>query len=195
MPETNETTLEALWNQFHDRLYRFICARISDENDAEDILQEVFLRIHSNLERVREMDRLESWVYQITRNAIIDTYRSRHPEEKLIEHPAKEGSPESDTSESITPYIRQIVQSLPEPYREALLETEYQGISQVELADRLGISISGVKSRVQRARQKVKEIMLACCHYEFDVRGMLCCYRARCPNCEGEQVPISFTAE
>ncbi len=193
MTDAKDTTLETLWNQFHERLRRFICSRISNENDAEDILQEVFMRIHSNLERVREMDRLESWVYQIARNAIIDYYRSRRESVELTEvHPSPEASPEQDTAESIRPYIRQLVQSLPEPYRDALIQTEFQGVSQVELAQRLGLSISAVKSRVQRARLKIKEIMLACCHYEFDVRGALCCYRAHCPHCEGEQVPISY---
>jgi RNA polymerase sigma-70 factor (ECF subfamily) len=186
----SDITLETLWNQMHIRLRRFIGSRISDIDDAEDILQEVFLRIHSNLETVRDMDKVESWIYQIARNSIIDYYRGRRVLVELPDIPTKEDFPEKGAAESIAPYIQEIVQALPEPYREALILTEYQGLSQKEMADRLGISLSGAKSRVQRARQKVRDIMLACCHYEFDVRGTVCCYRERCCGCLGEQVPL-----
>lgn len=188
----SETKLEILWNQFHDRLGRFISSCIPTGGDAEDILQEVFLRIHTNLDTVRDIDRLESWFYQIARNSITDYYRKRRDLQELTDLPAEDEPAEVDNSERMAPYIRQVVQSLPEPYREALLLTEYEGLSQVQIAERLGISISGAKSRVQRARLKVKEIMLACCHFEFDVRGVLCCYRARCACCEDESIPVSF---
>jgi RNA polymerase sigma-70 factor (ECF subfamily) len=185
-----ETNVEILWDQFHTRLRRFIASRLPDDDDADDILQDVFVRIHTNLERVRDVDKLESWVYQIARNSIIDYYRSRRPGASLPELPVEDEHPEPDAAESMAPYLREIVQSLPEPYREALLLTDYQGLSQKELAERLGISFPGAKSRVQRARQKVRDILLACCHFEFDVRGMVCCYRERCCGCLGEPIPL-----
>lgn len=188
---STDSTLEMLWNQFHDRLYRFISSRLSNEQDTEDIIQEVFLRIHMHLETVRDMNKLESWIYQIARNSIIDYYRSRR---KLVDLksdlPVEDEYPEEDLAESLAPSIREVVQSLPEPYRQALLLTEYQGLSQQEMAETLGISLSGAKSRVQRARQKVKDILLACCHFEFDLRGTLYEVRQHCCCCEGEAMPI-----
>jgi RNA polymerase sigma-70 factor (ECF subfamily) len=172
-------------------LYRFIASRLPDPDDADDILQEVFLRIHTRLETVRDMDKLESWIYQIARNSITDYYRSRR---KLVELaadlPVEDEHHEEDASESLAPSIQEIVQALPDPYREALILTEYQGLSQKELADRLGISLSGAKSRVQRARQKIKDVLLACCHFEFDVRGTLYEVRQHCCCCDGEPAPI-----
>jgi RNA polymerase sigma-70 factor, ECF subfamily len=186
-----DISLETLWNQFHDSLYRFIVSRLPDPDDADDILQEVFLRIHTRLETVRDMDKLESWIYQIARNSITDYYRSRR---KLVELaadlPVEDEHHEEDASESLAPSIQEIVQALPDPYREALILTEYQGLSQKELADRLGISLSGAKSRVQRARQKIKDVLLACCHFEFDVRGTLYEVRQHCCCCDGEPAPI-----
>jgi RNA polymerase sigma-70 factor (ECF subfamily) len=185
------SALEMLWNQFHDRLYRFISSRLSNEQDTEDIIQEVFLRIHTHLETVRDVNKLESWIYQIARNSIIDYYRRQR---KLVDLepdlPVEDEYPEEDLAESLAPSIREVVQALPEPYRQALLLTEYQGLSQQEMADALGISLSGAKSRVQRARQKVKDILLACCHFEFDLRGTLYEVRLRCCCCEGEAMPI-----
>jgi RNA polymerase sigma-70 factor, ECF subfamily len=188
---STDSTLETLWNQFHDHLYRFISSRLSNEQDTEDIIQEVFLRIHTHLETIRDINKLESWIYQIARNSIIDYYRSQR---KLVDLepdlPIEDEYPEEDIAESLAPSIREVVQALPEPYRQALLLTEYQGLSQQKMAETLGISLSGAKSRVQRARQKVKDILLACCHFEFDLRGALYEVRQHCCCCDGEAMPI-----
>jgi RNA polymerase sigma-70 factor, ECF subfamily len=184
MTQVEQTDFEVLWNQLHVRLCRFICSRIQNGDDAEDILQEVFIRMHANLETIREMDRLESWLYQVARHSIIDYYRSRKPLVDLEEdYPVEDEHPEPDAAEELAPALREAVESLPEPYREALLLTEYQGLSQKELADRLGISFSGAKSRVQRARAKVRDMLLTCCHFEFDARGIVIDYCSRCCCC------------
>lgn len=178
-----EQPIETLWNQMHIRLCHFICSRIADGDDAEDILQEVFIRVHAHLETVREMDKLESWVYQIARNSITDYYRQRSRFVALTDWPVEDDHPEEDSAESLSAYVRELVSALPEPYRDALILTEYEGLSQKEAADRLGISFSGTKSRVQRARQKIKEMMLACCHFEFDARGLIYDVREHCACC------------
>ncbi len=190
------TLLESIWNRMHVRLCRFICSRIPDgegaEATAEDILQDVFLRIHDRLESVRDMEKLESWVYQIARNSITDYYRGRRRLVTLTDLAEEEAVvdtadvPGEDILEKLLPDIREIVQALPEPYREALILTEYEGLSQKELAERQGISLSGAKSRVQRARQKVKDLLLTCCHFEFDARGLVYDYREHCCCCCAE---------
>jgi RNA polymerase sigma-70 factor (ECF subfamily) len=83
----------------------------------------------------------------------------------------------------LAPSVAAMVNALPEPYREALYLTEYQGLSQRELAARLGISLSGAKSRVQRAREKLKQLLLDCCHFEFDRLGRIIDYQPRCTCC------------
>jgi RNA polymerase sigma-70 factor, ECF subfamily len=180
---TAQTDFETLWNALHTRLCRFIASRIPDEDDAEDILQEVFIRLHAHLDSVRQIDRLESWVYQIARNSIVDYYRSRKRLVALEDYPVEDEHAEEDTAEMLAPALREAVEALPEPYREALLLTEYQGLSQKELADRLGISFSGAKSRVQRGRAKVRDMLLTCCHFEFDARGIVIDFRERCCCC------------
>ena len=76
-----------------------------------------------------------------------------------------------------------MVAALPEAYRDALRLTEYQGLSQKALSERLGISFSGAKSRVQRARAKIKEQLLNCCHFQFDYAGRIIDYQSRCACC------------
>ena len=175
--------IETLYKNMHDRLCLFICSRMGYEAEAEDILQDVFLRIHTHLDTVREMDKLESWVYQVARNSIIDYYRSRRRFVELQDQPVEEEKPEEEPDLNMALYIRDLVEALPEPYHQAIILTEYEGLSQKDMAERLGISISGAKSRMQRARQKIKEMMLQCCHYEFDMRGAILDYRERCCCC------------
>lgn len=180
---SDTATISELWNDLHVRLCRFIWSKIPNQEDAEDILQNVFLRIHTNLATVRDRQKLESWVYQIARNSIIDYYRRRREPAELEDYPILDEYPEEDVPESLAPYIREVIDTLPDEYRLALVQTEIEGISQKEYAARNGLSISGAKSRVQRARQKVKDIMLTCCHFEFDVRGLVYEYYERCCCC------------
>ncbi len=169
-------TAEAVWHALHDRLLRFIRARVEDDASAEDILQEVFLKIHARIGSLRDEERLEGWVWQITRNAIADHHRSRR---RTVALPETTPAPEDGEAETeaaarwLLPAVRATIDALPEPYREALLATEFDGLTQQELANRAGISLSGAKSRVQRAREKLKKLLLECCHLEFDRRGGL----------------------
>ena len=172
-----DSVLESIWRQFSGRLRAFIRARVPDEETAEDILQEVFLRIHSKMGTLRDVGKLEGWIYQITRNAIIDHYRSSRATDELPETlGAWEDAYEDDLVTRLTADVREMAEALPEPYREAFLLTAYEGVGQKELAERLGLSYSGAKSRVQRARQKVKDMLMICCHFEFDRRGMIIDY-------------------
>jgi RNA polymerase sigma-70 factor, ECF subfamily len=183
-----DTSLESIWETFHIRLHRFILKRVGDENTADDILQDVFLRIHTQMHTLRDGERLEAWMYQIARHAIIDHYRRPGRMIALDDDlPAPEPeSPLPDAADEIAASLREMAESLPEPYREALLLTEFEGLSQNQLASRLGLSPSGAKSRVQRARQKIKDSLLTCCHFEFDRYGRIVDYWEHCCCCTGE---------
>lgn len=182
------TITEQAWEAFHTPLRRFIRRHVPDDDTAEDLLQEVFLKIHQHGGRLNDARRLESWIYQVTRNIIIDYYRSHHyqmtPLDGVEELDLPEDMPDDDVVSELLPCVRAMVLSLPEHDRQALILTEYQGLTQKELGERLGLSFSGAKSRVQRAREKLKQELLACCHFELDRRGHILDYRPRCGCCE-----------
>ena len=184
-------TIEQVWEAFHLPLRQFIRKRLSDEAMTEDVLQEVFLRIHQHIDSLKDTKKLESWVYQITRNAIIDSYRSKRPMAPL-ESPEvlvlPEALPDDDIVSELFPSVRAMVSNLPEQDRQALVLTEYQGLTQKEFGERLGLSFSGAKSRVQRAREKLKQQLLDCCHFELDRRGHIIDYQPRCQCCGTETV-------
>ena len=182
--------VELLWEQYSTRLRAFIRSRVWDDAEAEDILQEVFIRIHRHLCCQPDWNKPKSWIYQIARNLIIDHYRRRRETVELPESlPAEPDLPEEDPEAVLALSLREMIDGLPEHYRQALLLTEYQGLTQKQLAERLGISLSGAKSRVQRAREKLRDMLLRCCHFEFDRRGRIVDYYQRCCCCHPVEEP------
>jgi RNA polymerase sigma-70 factor (ECF subfamily) len=186
---------EQLWETFSHPLHQFILRRVPDPHSAEDILQDVFLKIHTHIDTLRTQERLTSWIYQITRNAIADYYRAQRPTAELAETlPVADELADNDVVHELSPCVAAMVAALPEAYREALRLTEYQGISQKALGERLGISFSGAKSRVQRARAKVKEQLLDCCHFQFDRVGRIIDYQSRRDCCASQEHSTCETA-
>jgi RNA polymerase sigma-70 factor, ECF subfamily len=181
------------WRELRAPLAGFIARRVADPQDAEDVLQEVMLRIHRHGDELASADRVAAWVYRIARNAIVDHYRRQAARPEL---PAgavgdleeRDGSLDEPASEALrrelAACLRPLVDQLPEKHREALVLTEFEGLTQAEAARRLGISVSGAKARVQRARAQLKALLLDCCHVELDRRGAITEYRARTRSCE-----------
>lgn len=178
--KTSAETFDQLWNRMHEPVCWFVCSRVSNLDDAEDILQDVFTRVYTQMETVHDMQRLEGWVYQIARNRVIDYYRRRRLWVDLDESLALPENDEENPAVVLLPHLKDAVGMLPEPYREALVLADLQGTGQKELAAQTGISLSGAKSRVQRARQMVKQSMLACFDFEFDTLGRVMDYSPRC---------------
>lgn len=166
------TKLEDIWIIFEDRLKSFIRSRISDEMAVEDIIQEVFIKIHSNIDTLKDDSKIQSWIFQITRNSMNDYFRSI---KKANQHlPITEEVEEDNSSELMADTLKDMVKmmdELPADDCEALCLTELGGMSQKEYAKKTGISYSGAKSRVQRAKIKLKDLLMKCCHYQFDKYG------------------------
>jgi len=175
---------EKIWQEYHSRLRAFILNRISDDAASDDILQNVFLKMHMGLDSLKDETKLKSWLYQITRNAIIDYFRSQKPTVDLLESLPQ---PETESGENVTQDLSQclqpMIQHLPEDYREAVILSELKGFTQKDVAKMQGISLSGTKSRVQRGRAKLKEMLAECCRLEFDQSGRLSGYEQKDGYC------------
>ena len=195
--ETQEELL-AIWRELHNRLRAFIGARVADRADVDDILQEVFLRIHRHVGSLERADRLQAWVYQITRNAIIDHYRAPSVRREVpaggpsdlddFAHSTPPPGEEPDSAElrELSACLRPMIDRLPGTYRRAIRLAELDGVRQNVAAAQLGVSVSGMKSRLQRARRQLKELLLECCHIELDRRGGIIDHRLRPgQSCDG----------
>lgn len=162
----------AIWKEFSDQLLGFIKARVNNPLNAEDILQDVFVKIHQKTDQLSDGDKLASWVYQITRNAIIDFYRKKKlpiSDEIIFQEQIEEA--DSSLNPQFINCLMPFINQLPEKYSDALNKTFYGDLSQKEYAEELGLSYTAVKSRVQRARQKLKELFAQCCNIQTDKYG------------------------
>lgn len=185
---------QAIWRQVHDGLRAFVSKRVAGEADVEDILQEVFLRMHRRLDSLKDPRRIMPWMFRITRNAIIDHYRSparRREAPAGLSSDLEAGYPVPvlpatvDVADAgrlrgeLADCLRPMIGRLPADYRDAVTLVELEGLTQQAAAGHLGLSVSGVKSRVQRGRRKLKEMLEACCEIQLDGRRGVSDYRLR----------------
>lgn len=193
------TKTEELWQDVHDGLRAFVAKRVNDQGHVDDILQDVFVRAHRQMETLNDPHRVVSWIYQITRNAIIDYYRHAERRREIpaglsveiellgdlttiseIEGRGEEGKLRTELADCLKPMIERLARD----YRDAIALVELEGLTQQAAAERMGISLSGMKSRVQRGRKQLKQMLEDCCLIELDRRGGVADYRARTAGCD-----------
>jgi len=188
---------QAIWQQVHDGLRAFVAKRVANEAEVDDILQEVFLRMHRKLGSLKDPRRIVSWLFQITRHAIIDHYRAparrrempaglpadldtNHP--VLVPPSMDESADASQFRTELAGCLRPMIDRLPADYRQAVTLVELEGLTQQTAAKQLGLSVSGMKSRVQRGRRQLKDMLEACCEIQLDGRRGVADYRVRDPQ-------------
>ena len=168
------------WAETLDRLQAFVSARVDDRELAADITQDVIVRSIASgaLDRV---DNPAAWLYQSARNAVIDHYRTRKQHaslEGLDAWPAEsEHDGPNDATRELSRCLQPLLDQLPIAARDALVRVDVDGQTQQRAARELGLSVSGMKSRVQRARRDLKELLEQCCAVEVDRRGGIADYQ------------------
>ncbi len=179
--------IESIWEEFSKPLKSFIKRRVKNDQDVDDILQNVFYKIHNSISSLRDSEKIHAWVYRIARNAVSDFYKKQKSEEDIVEL-SKDIISETDVeltaNGEIAQCLKAMIHYLPEKHKQAIVLTEFQNLTQKELGERMGLSVSGAKSRVQRARVKLKKMLLGCCQLEFDRLGNVIDYQHKCNDCK-----------
>lgn len=167
---------ERIWEQFSDRLYRFILTKVNDHDLAKDLLQEVFIKIHTKVDSLKNTEVLAAWLFTVTRNTINDYYRSKQAfnKEKTFLELNGYGFEDDDIVNLCETCLYLFLEELPEKYREAIMHTDLGDLSQKEYAKQVGISYSGLKSRVQRGREQLNAHFKACCFVENEKGESTC---------------------
>ena len=183
---------EAAWAEFHLRLRAFVSRRVRPRADAEDIVQKVFLDLHRSLPMLRTRDHLGAWLYRAARNAIVDHYRRPARRREVLSGDTGDleasdlrrtaAGAERTEEDFAADCLRPMAGRLPEDYRRAIELVELGGLTQATAAAREHISLSGMKSRVQRARRRLKASLLECCRVAVDARGGVMSCTARRPT-------------
>ena len=181
-----------IWREVHQGLRAFIAKRVADEASVEDLSQEVFVRMQRGLAGLKKESRLVAWIYQIARHAIIDYYRARdrQPERPVglasdLEtlYPASLPVESSESSgqlrTELAGCLHPMIERLSDDYRQAVTLVDLEGMAQHEAAARLGLSVSGMKSRIQRGRRQLRDMLEACCVIALDRRRGVADYDLR----------------
>jgi RNA polymerase sigma-70 factor, ECF subfamily len=173
---------ETPWLELRERLRGFVARRVSNPADVDDIVQWVFLQMQRSLGRIRNGERIHAWLYSAARRAIVDHYRARARRwevpsgdaldlDALPIAPGSRAGDADDERRRVAACLAPMVERLAPADRDAIDLIEVLGLRVVDAAARAGLSLSGMKSRAQRARVKLRKVMLACCHVALDRRG------------------------
>lgn len=189
---TGGTDVEAIWDEVGVALERFVRRHIADPHHAEDVVAEVLVRIHEHLGSVDDHERVTAWVWRITRNAITDHHRRTARGRETLgtddEVPGDDGADgwiddQAAVLRDLATCIRPLIAALPADYRRALELTDLEGRTQADAAQLEGVSVSGMKSRVQRGRRLFAALVRNCCEVTTDSRGRLVDFRLRPDGC------------
>jgi RNA polymerase sigma-70 factor (ECF subfamily) len=169
------TEARGAWKELEGHLRPYLAHRVASPADVDDLLQDIFVRMHQGLASLRDEERFGGWVYRIANSAIVDKARRARAHHIDLPDGLEPAIVTDDASEELQSNLGECVAlfvgRLPSPYREAITLTELQGLSQKEAAEMLGISLSGMKSRVQRGRDKIRHMFEECCQISVDCRG------------------------
>jgi RNA polymerase sigma-70 factor, ECF subfamily len=168
------------WPAFNRHLRAYISRRV-DAAFVDDIMGDILLRVAEHRDQFDSTDNPLAWLYRVAGNIITDHYRRRAVEKKALQQAGADAT-EADTSDESDGYaelsqcLLPMIQRLPEDYRDALLLTDIEGATQADAAAKLGLSVSGMKSRVQRGRDRLKQALHRCCEIEINSKGRLVDY-------------------
>lgn len=185
----NQNTLlvENAWLEYQKQLSTFIHSRVDTYEDAEDILNDVFSKLIQQADRNNVPDSIAAWLYRVTRNAIVDYYRSRKKFELLPEEFADETS-DNSAIEQLSKCMLPMIQTLPETYQQAMLLSEIEGRTNREIALEMDLSLAAVKSRILRGRRKLHNSLINCCTIYRNVDGKVVDFEQKktdfCGDCE-----------
>lgn len=167
-----------VWNDINDRLTNFVLGKTKDKDLTKDIVQDVFVKVFSKANTLRDPNKIVSWIYQIARNEVINHFRNAKIKTLDQEVEAIESIHKNLTSE-VSECLHPLIDTLPEKYKKALILADIEKVPQKEIAERLNISYSGAKSQVQRGRAMLKSIMEECCTITTDVYGDILDYEIK----------------
>ncbi len=182
---------EVTWGAFRTRLRCYVSKRVPAE-DVDDVVGDVLVKLVRSREALEAASNLSAWILRVAANTVTDYYRTRSSEKAKrasLDHEyllsmEKEGESSDTSTREISGCLTPFIQNLPAAYAETLILTDIGGMKQSEAARQLNVSLSAVKSRVQRGRAKLKQALLRCCELELDRRGGIINYRPRGSCCD-----------
>ena len=181
-----ERMITNLHRQFGTQLFELICKKVKHQDYCHDILQELYIRIMEKSDRIEQAKNVRSYLLRMADNAVTDHYRKKEniPKSEFSDDIVliDKAEPDDASLQLADCCLRPMIESLEPIYRDVLIMTELEGMSHKAYAEKAGISLTNAKTRAQRARQKLKQVILNCCNYEFDKYGDIVFAEKKCCN-------------
>lgn len=168
-----------IWDKHKSQLFNFIREKVGSDEVAEDILQEVALKLHVALDK-GEIEKQKAWVFKVARNTIADFYRNEFKRTYALQSGQADTSSQQGYNYCVCDLTGFVIQHyLPEKYGEVLFLADVEKIPQKQIADMMSLSLTATKSRVQRARKMLKELVENCVEITHNPDGSVSSYNLK----------------
>ena len=169
------------WRLHQAEIRAFLKNRAGSADEADDLMQEVFLKALKQGKNFCTLDNARAWLFQVARNLLIARLRLTREQVPLPDDLYAESAPEADPVDLLSQCLPRVLSELSPEDREAITLCDIQGMTQKAYSERLGLSLPAVKSRVQRARRRLRDQLAEACQLTFDKEGKVCCFVPRPP--------------
>lgn len=177
----NMPCLMTAWSTCHTELLGYLRHRLGQAEDAEELLQEVFVKALRQGENFCRVDNSRAWLFQVARNALADRLRISRAHVALPDDLAAPMPDQPSPVDDLSQCLPRVLSELSAADRQAILYCDIDGHTQQALADLAGLSLPGAKSRLQRARRHLREKMEKGCQVRYDETGAVCGFTPRPP--------------
>jgi RNA polymerase sigma-70 factor (ECF subfamily) len=164
------------WREYESELVGYLRHRLGDPHRADDLLQDVFVKAMRQGQAFCRLESPRAWLFQVARNAMVDEHRTRHSGESLPNDLAALPQDDAEPIDALSACIERVLPELEEPDRDVLNQCDLLGRRQQDYADSSGLTLAAVKSRLLRARRRLRERLTASCQVRFDETGAICCH-------------------
>ena len=179
--------MNGIYEDFSGKIRAYVKGKVRSPEDIDDLTQEIFIKIHTSLATLKDEKKLAPWIYSIVRNSITDYYRRKDTGSTGVDENLSYSDDDEEKNISGILYCLNVfIDRLPEKYREPVILSDIKGVKQKDLAKRMGLSYSGLKSRVQRGREMIKDMFIECCGLPYSEDGKLigdCMDHENCKIC------------
>ncbi|MEQ6123019.1 sigma-70 family RNA polymerase sigma factor [Pseudotenacibaculum sp. MALMAid0570] len=164
-------TTQEVWTQYSNDIKYFILSKVKDTAVADDIVQDTFLKIHTKLHTLKDLNKLKSWIFSIARNSVMDYFKKSNQTFELANFESETEIEEDLHTEKDC--LRGILKGLPKKYRDPIFLSDIKGLKQSEVAKQLKLPLPTAKSQIQRARKLIAQGFIDCCGFTINNEGHL----------------------
>lgn len=167
----------------YTRIRGFVGKRVQNQADADELAQDIFLKMGESLGGLKDDEKLLPWLYRIARNRVIDYYRKKKPVVVPADAVPAEFEEDDHARREIATCLQSFMAAMDDADRKILTLIDFENKTQKEAGEELGLTLPAAKSRHQRAKQKLREKLGNCCQYVFDGRGKILDYEIKDSDC------------